>query len=517
MIALMQPLKTKRPQRQPISNIHNITAPWRGLNTRDRLEELSTEYASILDNLIPENGEIELRYGYSSHATGLPASVETLMQFTAAGSSKLFAASGTGIYDVTTAGAVGAADVSSLTNARFIHTMYSATSGDYLVVCNGADSVRNYNGSTWSTPTITGVTSANLIYVTDHKGRLWFIEANSFSLWYLATNAISGAATEFPVGSQLKRGGTLVAASSWSRDAGDGQDDLFVIASTEGEILVYAGTNPASDYVLVGRFETARPIGARCLQKHGAELIIQTTEGPVACSELMTETDIEKMDFAELVRSDFKAEALSLSGTFGWQTHLYTKRGWLMFNVPTTFGGETFRQYCLNENAWFRLREMPAVCWGELSGELYFGAADGVVYLADDPSADGDNGDEIIGRCLWAWSRLGYAGEKKAMMARPHMFADAQPNIYLQMMTNYEVKQPTAQPTVSDQTTGVAWDSDDAIWDEAPWAGTIGNYSSWVGLEGIGTVMALYAWIETKTLDEFRLNAVDIAYEAGGF
>lgn len=500
--------------RGPVARTRGITAPWRGLNTRDRLEEQSTEYATILDNFIAENGEITLRAGYSSHATGAGSSVETLLPYATAGTKKLFAAAGSSIFDATSAGAMGSAALSGLTNARWSHVMYGTTSGSWLVIANGADAVRNFNGSSWSTPSITGVSSADLSFVTEHKGRLWFIEKDTLSLWYLAANAIAGTATEFPVGSLCREGGSLLAASSWSLDAGDGQDDLFVLVTSEGEVLVYGGTDPASDYALIGVYRTARPIGDRCLAKYGGELVLLTRSGPVACSELMRAVATEDQKFAKLVRSDFAAAAVSNASAYGWQSHLYTSRGWLMFNVPVAYGGETFRQYVLNEGAWFRFRDMPAVAWAELDGRLYFGAADGAVYQADDVAAEGDNGENITGRVLWAWSRFGSAGSKKFNMARPHMNADAQPTLYMQMLTDYEIEPPTNQPTITDASSGEAWD--EAEWDVASWAGAITNYSQWIGIAGEGHVGALYAQIETKSLETFTINAVEVTYETGG-
>ncbi len=509
---MLQPLKDKG-RRGSVTRVKGITAPWRGLNTRDRLEALSTEYAQELDNFVAENGEVSLRNGTGSHSTGLGNSVESLMPYTTAGTKKLFAAAGTSIFDVTSSGAVGSADITGLTNARWSDVMYSTTSGSYLVIANGADSVRNYNGTTWSTPSITGVTSSNLNFVTEHKGRLWFIEKDTLSLWYLAANAIAGAATEFPVGTLCKKGGSLIAASSWSLDAGDGQDDLFVLVTSEGEVLIYSGTDPASDYSLIGVFQTARPLGTRCLSKYGGELVILTRSGPVACSELMRAVSIEDQKFAELVRPDFVAGGLQNAATFGWQVHLYTSRGWLMFNVPVSYGTETYRQYILNEGAWFRFRELPALCWAELDGLLYYGAADGSVYKESSSPFDGDNGTAIKGRCLWAWNHFGYPGVKNFKMARPHMSADAQPTVFMQMMTDYEIVPPTNQPTITDATSGAAWDEGE--WDVAAWAGATLEFTQRVGINGNGDVGALYVQIETKTLEEFKLKAVKIGFETG--
>ena len=66
------------------------------------------------------------------------------------------------------------------------------------------------------------------------------------SLWYLPLNSISGAASEFPIGNFLQKGGKIVAIIPWTIDSGHGSDDLFCILSSEGEIAVYSGTDPAS-------------------------------------------------------------------------------------------------------------------------------------------------------------------------------------------------------------------------------------------------------------------------------
>ncbi len=509
---MLQPLRDKN-RRGQTSRTVGITAPWRGLNTRDRLEVQSTEFAQELDNFICENGEVTLRNGTNSHATGAGASVESLMPYTSAGSEKLFAAANASIFDATTAGAMGSAVVSSLTSAQWSHVMYSTTSGNFLVIANGADTVRHYNGTSWTAPTITGVTSSNLSFVTEHKGRLFFIEKNTLSLWYLATNAVSGAATEFPLGTLCKDGGSLVAASSWSLDAGDGQDDLFVIVTSEGEVLIYGGTDPASNYALIGIYKTARPIGSRCMAKYGGELVILTRAGPVACSELMNAVATEEQKFAELVRADFKAEAIENGSSFGWQVHLYTARGWLMFNVPVDVGLETYRQYILNEGAWFRFRELPAVCWAELDGTLYYGASDGAVYKADVADAVSDAGEAITGRLLWSWSRFNYAGNKKFNMVRPHMEADATPAPLVQMMTDYSVIPLSNVPTLKDANAGTQWDAGD--WDTSDWSGVNIAYSQPIGVSGIGIVGALYMQIESSSLEVFKVKAAEIFFEPG--
>ena len=84
-------------------------------------------------------------------------------------------------------------------------------------------------------PSITNVTSANLIQVTSHMRRLWFVEKNTTKVWYLPTDAISGAATALDVGSMLTYGSYVIATATWTVDGGNGPNALFVILSNKGK------------------------------------------------------------------------------------------------------------------------------------------------------------------------------------------------------------------------------------------------------------------------------------------
>jgi hypothetical protein len=118
----------------------------------------------------------------------------------------------------------------------------------------------------WTSPSITVATSANLIGVTAHVQRLWFVEKDKIDPWYLPVAAISGAAAKLTIGPFCKLGGYLMAIGSWSRDGGSGPDDMLVLVTSKGEVLIYSGTDPSSSttFGLVGTFRIAEPIGRRC-------------------------------------------------------------------------------------------------------------------------------------------------------------------------------------------------------------------------------------------------------------
>lgn len=510
---MLRPVYDKN-RRGQVATVQALPFPWRGLNLRDRLEAKNPEYAQILDNWIVEKGEGRLRYGFQPHATDMPAQpTRSLMVYSGGGNDQMFAASDGKIYNATSAGAVGAPDISGLGSDVWINVMYATTSGTYLVMANGIDDVRHFNGAVWATPSITNVTSSTLSHVSAHKGRLWFVEKNTLNAWYLATNAVAGAATKFPIGALCKRGGILIATATWSSDAGDGLDDRLALITSEGELLVYEGSDPANDYSLVGIFQVDRPVSNKCFSRYGGDLIIATQSGPVATTEVMTAKDPQDGAFAEKVRPAFLDLWRAYSALYGWEAISYNSRGWLIFNCPVSTGLETAYQYVFNDGAWFRFRWMGAACWAEMGGHLYFGGAEGGVFQADDPSADGDDGDGIAGDIQWAWWHFGSAAKKRFTMARIFINADVEPVPTVEMITDYSAASPAVPVTLS-SVVAATWD--EADWAESAWAESFFTYQAWIGLANIGSVGALRFRVSTKGQTIYNLQSILVTLETGG-
>lgn len=511
---MRRPARRSRGQRQNASVV-SLPAPWKGLNTRDRLEETDLGYASILENFIPGNSEVNIRKGYVAHATGLPdAPVETLMEYAAGASRKLFAGVRSEIYEVSASGTVGAAAVSGLQGARWQHSMYATVSGQYLVCVNGIDGVRAYNGEAWSTQAITGVDPSTLIDVVGHKARLWFLQRETLKAWYLPPLAIAGEASGLDLGPIAKRGGYLQAMSGWSVDAGDGADDYLVFVTSEGECIVYAGTDPNSDatWSHVGTYQIDRPLGHRCLVKFGADLMILTTGGVISVSALRSSAS-RWAAVSELVRDGFQSNAMLHPDFNGWELLHYPKRGWLIANVPKGNGG--FEQFLYNSlipppDGWCQITGQNANCWGFLNGDLFFGGQ-GVVYKAD--TGETDAGESIVGRAQWAWSRFGIPSRKRFTLARPHMRSDVKPEMQLEMRTDYDISPPGSVPTLSPNFSGSDWDLAD--WDVSAWASDADVYSQWVSISGLGHAGGLRLTYSSAGTN-FAIIGAEVAFEAGG-
>ena len=91
----------RRLVQQARANVASLPAPVGGWNARDSLANMAPTDAVQLENYFPGVSNVNLRGGYSKHATGLPDDVETLMTYSGGTADKMFAVSDGKIYDVT--------------------------------------------------------------------------------------------------------------------------------------------------------------------------------------------------------------------------------------------------------------------------------------------------------------------------------------------------------------------------------------------------------------------------------
>src|SRR3990167_3288274 len=81
-----------------------LPPPVGGWNARDALDQMAAEDAYELDNWFPRTSDVILRGGSAPHCdTTETADVEMLESITVGATSKMIAAAGGAIYDVTTA------------------------------------------------------------------------------------------------------------------------------------------------------------------------------------------------------------------------------------------------------------------------------------------------------------------------------------------------------------------------------------------------------------------------------
>jgi hypothetical protein len=505
------------------ATVQNLPIPQHGWSTRDKYANAfntkALQYCPATDNWMWIDGRLTIRPGFKPWTTGLPASpIYTVMEYSAANAANtVFSAVEDEIYNTTASGAVGSPVVTGLGDPNLSPfwqwTMFASVSGQYLVLANGVDAVRNFDGTTWTTPTITGVTSADLVHVEHHKGRLWFTEKNSMNAWYLIPFGIGGTATRFSIGAYCKRGGYLVAIASWTIDGGSGQDDLLAFITSQGEVLIYAGVDPnsVSDWSLVGIFSIQKPIGRRCYTKFGGDLVIYTEGGPVKLGQVMASID-ERDALSDPIRSDFIGAVASASAAPGWEPVWYKKRGWLFCNVPQSVAGE-FEQYIYSPHmeAWFRFTGLNAYSWVESGRVMHFGG-NGATYKWDDGDID-DDGDAVVAEIAFGWWNYGSNQNKLFTLMRPHLFSDGVVTPTMSFKVDYDETPSFASVEATLAGDGSAWDVE--FWDLATWGGSTLATAEWYTATNQGMVGAPRMRFSTISA-QLSLTAVDVAFIPGG-
>lgn len=513
------------PQKQRISRAVSVPSPTGGLNTRDSISNMPPTDAVILNNWIPDTDTCTLRKGYKVHTSGLNGAVESLMEWAGPlGSNKLFAAcaSSNSVYNVSaTASAVSAIAGGTLTNARWQHIMFGTGGSNFLVMCNGQDPVQNYDGSSFTTPTITGTgltSSDKFIQVSENKERLFFVESSSTSVWYLAVNAIAGTASQFDYAPLMDKGGFVQATATWTLDGGSGLDDYFVVLTSEGQAIVYSGTNPSSaaEWALQGVFEIGAPVGRRCVFKIGADLIVVTDDGFVALSKaLLTGRTAQQDAISDKVRTTVREYTEDNRRKFGWQPILYPKRGLGVFNIPTAEGSEfESKQLVINtfNGSWCQFTSVDAAVWSLFNQDLFFGNKDGAVMHFDSTAAD--DGETIMGDGQPAFNVMGVPGVNKQFHhARVHLTTNGRVTPSIEILTDYEEKTPTNVPTFSFN--GAVWDA--AAWDTEYWQDENQEplQRDWFAVSGVGYAGTIRMRVTTNN-KSVSWNQVDYMIEPIG-
>jgi hypothetical protein len=488
-----------------------------------------------LVNYYPQTGALNTRKGYKEHATGLPGKVYTLVRYSSTdGSSKLFACTNTGIYDVTNS--TGApVMVKAITYGTVEWCQYSNIAGNFLVITNGVDPAILYNGSTWSsftqvtTPTnpgeISGVDPSLLTGVTSYKGRLWFAQQNSLTAWYLPYDAIGGVAKPFYLGGSLPRGGFLTEIVTWSLDSGAGMDDKLGFFTSQGEFLIYTGTDPAvaASWQLESMFFISAPIGTSPSCELGGDVILMTRNGIIPLSSVVKgEANIAVSNSALSKRISRTLNAIVNSRSFAndWEILNIPTLQALIINVPKTSDAPAV-QFVMNSltGAWTKF-DMPVRCGGLFGGKYYFGTEDGRVCVYGDVSKDnvlrdGSGGNNII---CYVFSAYNYFGDpttnKHFKMVRPIFQAVTPPGYKLKINVDYDITALGGNPpTPGAASAQYLWNANNSLWDQAFWASSGSVYHPWTGVTGMGFCAALLMKVTSSEVSNFA--AIETVFELG--
>lgn len=498
-----------------------IPAPIGGWDAISPLAAMEPKYAASIVNWVPRTGWLELRGGYNAWAQAITASpVNSLMTYRPnTGTQQLFAASGSEIWDASIYG-TPTLEVSGLSGDKFQYVNFTPSLGaNYLMCVNGVNTgIRTYNGTTWAVQNPTGTTINTYANINIFKRRVWLIEPNSTIAYFLGTDAITGAATAQDFGPFMSKGGYLLAMGTWTVDGGNGPDDMGVFVTSQGQVIIYKGTDPsnANAWSLVGVFDLPTPIGRRCLRRIGSDLMLITIQGVIPLSQALPfdPAATRSVALTNRIQNAMMLAAQSYVSNFGWELVSFPQQGLILLNIPQSEGA-TQVQYVMNAltGAWTTFNGWNANCFETFNDSLYFGDNTGNVNLAYSGGLDLVNPIRADVKC--AFNYLDEPGRlKNAGMIRPFLVADGTLTPTIQIDVDFADSSPSAPVTVLTPT-GALWDS--SLWDAATWSTGAAPVINWLSCTALGTALAVRMVVNLAGGGSATAIAQDSVFDVGVF
>ncbi len=390
-----------------------------------------------------------------------------------------------------------------------------------MYCANAVDTPYLYDGTTWtsitaaSTPAITGVTTTTLNSPTVFKNRVWFIQANTLVAWYLPVQSVGGAAASLDMRAYCQLGGYIVAQGTWTIDAGTGVDDYLVFVTSNGEVLVWQGTDPSSatTWAIKGVWRLGSPVGSRCLYKYQGDLLYISQDGVVPLSAALQSSRVNpRVALTDKIQQAVSVAVSGYGSSFGWQLLQFPKENQLWLNVPVSVGQQ--QQYVMNTitRAWSNFTGWPANCFELFGDNPYFG---GNTVVCKAWSGLKDNTSNITASGLQAFNAFRSSGLlKRFTLAKPIFRVQGPINISVGFNVDFD---PTDNVTVQSASQNFSlglWDGVSSLWDQCIW-GAFSILQNWVGISGVGNYGAPFVKISSPGTD-VRWESTIICYEKGG-
>ena len=386
----------------------------------------------------------------------------------------------------------------------FTYTMATAPSADATVV------------GTYAVLGISGVNSNTFVNINMCQDRLFFVQKNSLSFYYLNVESIGGTASEFPLGSIARSGGYLQAMGTWTLDAGYGVDDLSAFVTSMGEVIVYKGTNPsdANAWSLVGVWQMGQTFARRCFYKFGGDLLLLTQDGLVPMSAALQSSRLDpRVNLTDKIYFAITQAANAYYTLFGWQINFFASQNMLILNIPNGNGYDQYVMHTITKS-WAKFTGINAICW-EVSGDnkIYFGSSG---FVGDFYTSTSDAGANIVATAQQAYSYFDTRGQlKRFTLVRPILQTDnGLPTVLCGISTDFDTVPLTNQiafnPSIT--STGI-WDT--STWDNANWGGGLTVTKLWQGVSGLGYAGSVNINVASQGID-LRWASTDYVMEAGG-
>jgi hypothetical protein len=366
---------------------------------------------------------------------------------------------------------------------------------------------------------ITGIATSSLSYGWTYKSRLFFVEKDSLNAWYAAIDNVGGALTKFPLAGVFPQGGSLMFGASWSLDTGadGGLSAQCVFVSTEGEVAVYQGTDPSSNFSLVGVYRIGQPLGPNAWHRAGGDLVISTDIGHVPLSQAINR-DLAALSPASISYPIETAwnEAVAERLTRDWQDIVWPERQMVIVALPTG-DGQIPTMYVANARTgrWCEFVGWDAKSIIVFQGRLLWGSSEGRV--VEGYVTGQDQGATYTGIYVPLFEDLRTpASLKTPKLARPVLRSNATVRPTISMQYDYKVELPPA-PNAAAIGSSDVWGA--AVWGTSVWGGNESSViqQDWVSVSGEGYSISPALQFTSGSVAPLSTEIVriDVTYDLG--
>lgn len=379
--------------------------------------------------------------------------------------------------------------------------------------------IKYWNGAALLESGIT-IPDLTIKLVTSYKQRLYFatrVRAGATytaNLYYGGVDSIAAppAANIYPLESLLTLGGIISYIGTIST-GGDALEELFVVISDMGEVLVFSGDYPGSPtWALINRSIIPPPCGPHAYTKYSGDLLVFTINGLVSLKDsIQNNTGIKYL--SENISSAFEGmSALYRYGfgtSLGWPTYVYFCAAWwpkqelIILSYPTTSSRTSATEQLVLHvptNSWWKWTGLQVYSMAVVGDDLILGTVNGKIlkmtgYYDEDPLVPA----AVLTRDVKLRPAYNYFGDRSASK----QFVEARPilkqseGLTLTMDADVDYQDTTATNTVTDLT-NTAYKL----------------YAPRVGLQGIGRCASIRI-DGTVTTKRFRLEATEVIWNDG--
>jgi len=527
---------------EPLSRPKSFPAPTGGWVSADNPAQTKIPFktygptAETMENFFPTQTGLSVMGGSVKHATlsltGEP--VESIWSYIGGTTRELFGACDGDIFNITTPvdpDTPPTPDVAGQTSDYYSTQNFATVGGNFLYALNGTDSPQLYDGAAWtaitgaSVPAITGVTTSSLSQANVYRNRLFFAQGGTMNVWYLPVDALGGAAGQVSLAGVFQRGGAVLFTATWSLDSGSGLDDNLVVASTEGELAIYTGSDPSdpNDWRIVGVYNFPRPMGKNGYTKAGGNLVILTEKGgiPITAATLSADKAIlGEYAISRAIEPDWIEDARDRRA-MPWEIMIWDSRQRAIVSNPVTGDESITPPWCYVVNtttgAWCKRRGWNTRCLALHNDAGFFGSNNGAVYQMEITGAD--DGAIYYPVLVMAWDHFGTPGFQKTVLSARAVFSvSSDPIVKLSASADYSVSLPSAPNVAADVDAPGEWDV--GLWDVSLWdTGTtlLPFQTGWesINVSGFALAMQVQMSMGNTVTPRIALTTIDVLYEAG--